>query len=326
MLVAVLIAIVVGAWWLRGRSGRAADPGAIDDAAGAHALAACDAILRAGPAAYRELHVHRGDVSVSGDHQWVPFPGASMDDFAGWEARVDAAFEAARQWLDNDAADDGALRCAEVVAVELSQPPSALEREQQRVLGVRVRVAGGRERMLVLGPSVMTGRGRRFHGEADGVFAQFEGQPDAPATAEAGTEPAPMELPVDPVDAPAAGEQTTTLARRTNPFPETGPEDTEALELVLELVDGALVARWSAHFGDRLFGNQYAPHLLVSLTGGPERVEKRFDVQPGINTGSAELLSAAPPGEYAASLFLWSQRPDGTQVSDNAASVFLELR
>jgi hypothetical protein len=116
--------------------------------------------------------------------------------------------------------------------------------------------------------------------------------------------------------------------RRTSTSPEIGPEDTDALELALELKNGNLVAHWTVHFGERLFGNQYPPYIEVSLSGGklPNRIEKRYVPKPGTNRGSEVMLANAGPGDYAASVFLWSQQSNGTQVSDNASTVFFDLK
>ncbi len=382
----------------------------------------CEAIVSDDRAAYWRLHVHQGDLTLDGQGEWVPFPGGTVGDFPAWEERIEASFTALMAHL---ASYGNPIRCGQVQVGEGPSKDGAFRIEE-----IRVQVIGDAEHWLLLGPSVVTRRGRAFHGERDGLFARFEDQPEAggpetpaeeppaqgaPPVAEAWpTDPAPprrepvgdpqvAEAPDEPAavaPAPEAGAEATApdgdarsdeellslivagpqwdqkqaiallvargrradavrvlrhslrtasgmfgdsqaraglrelgekpdFSRVAEERPEVGPEETEQLELSIEHRDSQLTVSWRVFFGDALFSSrQMAPFFEITLSGGTlgSRVTKRFSPTPGENTGSEVMATGIGPGEYSASAFLWSQKPDGTQVSDNNIGVHLDLR
>src|SRR5688572_19662121 len=70
-------------WFTRGGT-----TGGDDAGAPAFAMAVCEAIVANDEAAFRALHVQPGDLSPDGAAEWVPFAGASREDFEAWEVRI----------------------------------------------------------------------------------------------------------------------------------------------------------------------------------------------------------------------------------------------
>ena len=130
------------------------------------AVEACRTFVRGDEAAFADLLVRKGDISVDERYGWFPFSGATEDDWDAWAERARTATAAAR-----DSLGDARWTCGEVVEVERS---SSVQDTQGRVPRISVAISSeGRKAVLDLGPSVRAKRGRVFQGERDGVFVRM---------------------------------------------------------------------------------------------------------------------------------------------------------
>jgi hypothetical protein len=131
---------------------------------------------------------------------------------------------------------------------------------------------------------------------------------------------------------------------RETPFgtAETGPEDTELLDLRVEVVDGDLLASWRIHVGEALFSDA-APALdapfsiptfaRYTITAKGEavgrEVPREYDAEPGVNARDQEVLaSGLGSGKCDVSVFIHVQyvTPEGGAriLNNNAGWVELE--
>jgi hypothetical protein len=163
-LVIMLVIMSAGSWLVMEIGPRACSRTRRESAADVAEFAhrACDAIVRGDRDAYRELLARPADVSADERYGWLPYAGAKVEDFTPWTERAIARMR------ELDRSHVAGAACGAVVDVVRSDVPADARHGRIAVVAVE---AGGR--VLEIGPSVLSSRGRILQGSEDGGFARW---------------------------------------------------------------------------------------------------------------------------------------------------------